>query len=619
MYTTTFYSYKGGVGRTMALANIGFLLASSGKRVLLVDFDLEAPGLSTYEPFRCAAGRHGIVEYVSSYIDTNEAPDVRDFIMSCEFHGQTMWFMPAGRYTDSDYTSRLNSIDWKVLYEERSGFLFMEDLKQQWAEFDGRGFDYVLIDSRTGHTDVGGICTRQLPDAVVIMFVPTPQNIEGLQPIVRSITRERAPVRKNAVRLHFCPSNVPDLDDQESILRTLLDDAAHKLGYKEPSGLIQHFQSLELLQQPVYAAVKPKSRLVREYADLERSIISGNLEDRDGAIAALARMVSQYESARSENDPRALEQMGVDAAQIRSSFPNDGRVAWQLAILANKMVRPDEELSALNVVVESGEDVRFARLRRAHALATLGDRQAAVEDLRTLLQHEAVTVFESRSAVDLAQVLDPAGWRQLAEVALANERMDVGGKYHILEALLNDRNYVERTVELARTVLARLGGRSLMIENVYVLALIANGQFEEAMNAIRPEREDILSANFAAEVFNYAVAEWGARGSASKDLFRRVISLSLEHKDVANANGAQCQALCYLALGEYEFALEQLRTAKAKSEGVDHVFSCWRYLTVSAQEMIDDVESMKALAEVRAIVRPPTRGGFKSSNLPLTH
>src|SRR5947208_1944895 len=44
----TFYSYKGGVGRTLALANIGVLLAKRGKRVLLMDWDLEAPGLDRY-------------------------------------------------------------------------------------------------------------------------------------------------------------------------------------------------------------------------------------------------------------------------------------------------------------------------------------------------------------------------------------------------------------------------------------------------------------------------------------------------------------------------------------------------------------------------------------------
>ena len=48
----TFYSYKGGTGRTMALANVGWLLAANGHRVLMIDWDLEAPGLHRYfHPF----------------------------------------------------------------------------------------------------------------------------------------------------------------------------------------------------------------------------------------------------------------------------------------------------------------------------------------------------------------------------------------------------------------------------------------------------------------------------------------------------------------------------------------------------------------------------------------
>lgn len=48
----TFYSYKGGTGRSMALANFAWILAASGKRVLAIDWDLEAPGLHRYfRPF----------------------------------------------------------------------------------------------------------------------------------------------------------------------------------------------------------------------------------------------------------------------------------------------------------------------------------------------------------------------------------------------------------------------------------------------------------------------------------------------------------------------------------------------------------------------------------------
>src|SRR3954453_11338824 len=44
----TFYSYKGGVGRSMALVNVAALLSRWGRRVLVIDWELEAPGLEEF-------------------------------------------------------------------------------------------------------------------------------------------------------------------------------------------------------------------------------------------------------------------------------------------------------------------------------------------------------------------------------------------------------------------------------------------------------------------------------------------------------------------------------------------------------------------------------------------
>jgi hypothetical protein len=61
---TTFYSYKGGVGRTMAVANVGRLAAEEtrGAPVLLIDWDLEAPGLNEYFP-EAGEATKGLVDY----------------------------------------------------------------------------------------------------------------------------------------------------------------------------------------------------------------------------------------------------------------------------------------------------------------------------------------------------------------------------------------------------------------------------------------------------------------------------------------------------------------------------------------------------------------------------
>ena len=62
--------------------------------------------------------------------------------------------MPAGR-VDESYGARLGKIDFNELYEHHNGFLLFEDLKSQWLS--SLNIDYVLVDSGTGHTDVGGI------------------------------------------------------------------------------------------------------------------------------------------------------------------------------------------------------------------------------------------------------------------------------------------------------------------------------------------------------------------------------------------------------------------------------------------------------------------------------
>lgn len=69
---TTFYSYKGGTGRSLILANVAWILASSGKRVLTVDWDLEAPGLHRYfEPFMAdpqLTRSDGVIDLVSGFV-----------------------------------------------------------------------------------------------------------------------------------------------------------------------------------------------------------------------------------------------------------------------------------------------------------------------------------------------------------------------------------------------------------------------------------------------------------------------------------------------------------------------------------------------------------------------
>jgi MinD-like ATPase involved in chromosome partitioning or flagellar assembly len=120
----------------MSLVNVGVQLAQAGKKVLLVDFDLEAPGLPSFELERPDIEVPGVVDFVTDYLESGQSPDVSGYIYkSNKFSesGGEIWVMPVGRH-DADYSHRLNAIDWKSLYTERDGYLLFEDLKHQWQK-----------------------------------------------------------------------------------------------------------------------------------------------------------------------------------------------------------------------------------------------------------------------------------------------------------------------------------------------------------------------------------------------------------------------------------------------------------------------------------------------------
>src|SRR5262249_33984001 len=97
----TFYSYKGGVGRSFCLANIGTLLANWGYQVLCVDWDLEAPGLHHY--FRQGSDQDlsqccGVVELVHEF-NTGGSPDWASAAVSIEMMPSSgaLSLIPAGK------------------------------------------------------------------------------------------------------------------------------------------------------------------------------------------------------------------------------------------------------------------------------------------------------------------------------------------------------------------------------------------------------------------------------------------------------------------------------------------------------------------------------------------
>jgi MinD-like ATPase involved in chromosome partitioning or flagellar assembly len=183
----TFYSYKGGVGRSFTLANIAVLLARWGHRVLCVDWDLEAPGLHDYfRPMMGADATSGVVDLVDDFLAGRTYS--RDHTTRLTGVG-ALDFIAAGR-DDADYVGRVQCIDWELLYEQGFGE-YLEQCRARWTA----DYDYVLLDSRTGVSDIGGICTAHLPDRLVLLFTANMQSLRGAVDIAKraNVARDGLP------------------------------------------------------------------------------------------------------------------------------------------------------------------------------------------------------------------------------------------------------------------------------------------------------------------------------------------------------------------------------------------------------------------------------------------
>ncbi|AEV82396.1 Nephrocystin-3 [Actinoplanes sp. SE50] len=209
----TFYSFKGGTGRTMAVANVAWILAANGLRVLAVDWDLESPGLHHYfRPFLADKKlRHsrGVIDMIRDFaaaaVDPTADPaepewyrryaDVEREAVSLtwRFPGAgRIDMLPAGQQNPA-YSGTVSTFDWAAFYDRLGGEAFLHALRENMAQM----YDYVLIDSRTGLSDSAGMCTVNLPDTVVNCFTLNEQSIDGAAAVAESIVRlsTRRPVR----------------------------------------------------------------------------------------------------------------------------------------------------------------------------------------------------------------------------------------------------------------------------------------------------------------------------------------------------------------------------------------------------------------------------------------
>ncbi|WNO75880.1 FxSxx-COOH system tetratricopeptide repeat protein [Streptomyces sp. AM8-1-1] len=262
----TFYSYKGGTGRTMALANVAWILAANGYRVLAVDWDLEAPGLHRFfHPFLDLAtleATPGLINLITEYQEEVRRPGrrapnwhrdyarVRPHATSVDWafqQGGSLDFLSAGR-SNRDYSAAVSRMDWDDFYVRYGGGQFFDAMRADMQ----RHYDYTLIDSRTGFSDIADICTVQMPQVLVVCFTLSDQSIEGASAVARQIGER---YKDKRIRILPVPMRIDDGEKEKADTgRALAKERFPGL----PSGLTgeemaNYWGSVEVPYRPFYA------------------------------------------------------------------------------------------------------------------------------------------------------------------------------------------------------------------------------------------------------------------------------------------------------------------------------------------------------------------------------
>lgn len=188
----TFYSFKGGVGRSTALAACAWQLARNGKTVAVVDLDLEAPGVASL--FEATSDR-GVLDFLVEFRATGgralDGIPVHPDVLGED--AERITILPAGNL-DLAYLEKLARLDFHEDEPWKQGArtplqLALEAMLHSLARL---GPDYILIDSRAGLHDIAGLSLHGLAHVDVLFGRASAQSFAGMDLAVQALFRRRA-------------------------------------------------------------------------------------------------------------------------------------------------------------------------------------------------------------------------------------------------------------------------------------------------------------------------------------------------------------------------------------------------------------------------------------------
>ncbi len=222
----TFFGIKGGVGRSTSLVATARHLAERGHRVLVIDLDLESPGVTASLLPEGTRPSFGVVDwFVEDDVGQCDEELLRDLVATSPLAAGTtgeIRVVPAGGSVGVDsYVSKLSRI---YASPPRSG-----DLAARLARFidaleESEHPDWVLLDSRAGIHDIAAVAVTRLGATSLLFAVDTPQTWLAYRYLFATWRKDPLLVRRFRDGLRIVAAQVPETE-REGYLERLRDHA----------------------------------------------------------------------------------------------------------------------------------------------------------------------------------------------------------------------------------------------------------------------------------------------------------------------------------------------------------------------------------------------------------
>jgi len=187
-----FYSFKGGVGRTVAMSSVALLLAQAGHSVVVVDLDIEAPGVAPFLMCTTPLKDDGVVDYLVEWQLTETRPATLDPFVSIQTEPALVNTTPirviASGKVNASFVEKVARLDFEGYIASKKNP--MSELLQQIAVEYAPSF--ILLDVRSGLHDLGGLSLNVLSHLNVLFSRDSAQAWSGLETVLAILGEHRA-------------------------------------------------------------------------------------------------------------------------------------------------------------------------------------------------------------------------------------------------------------------------------------------------------------------------------------------------------------------------------------------------------------------------------------------